>query len=76
MSKATDLTGLKYDRLTIIERRGTDEYGRALWLGKCVCGGHRIVSSSEFSGRANLHCGCMTGKLKPYYGTRHKHYDS
>ena len=73
-SRAADLIGAEFDMLTIVERRGTDDYGRAVWLAKCKCGGHRLITTGEFNGgRAHLNCGCVK-KIKSYHGSRRKPY--
>ena len=36
--KFTDLTGMKFERLTVIERTGTDKNGNPLWRCVCDCG--------------------------------------
>jgi len=48
MSKAEDLTGKKYGKLTILRRTGTDKWGSTQWLCKCDCGKEIIRSRAYF----------------------------
>ena len=38
MSKVIDETGKKYNKLTVLERDGSNSQGRAMWLCQCDCG--------------------------------------
>ena len=56
--KAKDLTGMNFGRLTVIERRGSDKQGKALWLCKCECGNEVIVRSNHLRSGNTTSCGC------------------
>ena len=56
--KAKDLTGRRYGRLTVIERRGSDKHGNALWLCKCECGNEVVVIGSHLRSHHTTSCGC------------------
>ena len=58
MGKLKDLTGRGYGRLTVIERRGSDKYGNAMWLCKCECGNEVIVRGSHLISDSTTSCGC------------------
>ena len=58
MGKAKDLTGRRYARLTVIERRGSDKHGKALWLCKCECGNEIIVRGDNLRSENTMSCGC------------------
>ena len=58
MGRAIDLTGMKYGRLTVIERRGSDKGGNALWLCKCDCGNEIVASSNNLKRGHTTSCGC------------------
>ena len=47
MSELKDLTGIKFGRLTVIERIGTNDRGEATWLCKCDCGKSKITYGSN-----------------------------
>lgn len=56
--KVKDLTGMRFGRLTVIERRGSDKRGNAMWLCKCECGNEVIVSSEHLRSGNTTSCGC------------------
>lgn len=57
MPKIIDLTGQKYQRLTVIKFAGLDKNG-AVWECKCECGNIKNVRSGDLrSGNTNS-CGC------------------
>lgn len=47
MAACIDLTGMKFGRLTVIERAGKTKQGNALWKCKCDCGNETIVRSTR-----------------------------
>lgn len=58
MSKVKDLTGLKFGRLTVIERVENNKDGRACWLCICECG-NQCVKSGKLLLRGHCNsCGC------------------
>lgn len=59
MAKAKDLTGLKFGRLTVIERTGTAKNGAALWRCVCQCGKDTIANASHLTGGFIQSCGCL-----------------
>ena len=42
MGKFKDLTGMKFNKLTVIEQAGHDCYGKILWRCLCECGNETI----------------------------------
>ena len=58
MGRAIDLTGKEFGRLTVIEKRGSDKHGNAMWLCKCECGNEVIVRSSNLRNGNTVSCGC------------------
>ena len=57
-----DLTGMKFGKLTVINRMGSNKHNAALWLCKCECGTEKIIpSGSLLSGQSNS-CGCLKSK--------------
>ena len=69
MSKANNLAGQRFGRLTALERAGRDKHGKALWHCSCDCGGALIVRASSLKSGATSSCGC---KHRPHggHGTR------
>lgn len=58
MAKLIDLTGHKYNKLTIVERRGSDKLGHPLWLCHCECGNYKICRGDKVKTGAIKSCGC------------------
>lgn len=62
---AVDLNGKKFGYLTVVERAGTANGNRALWLLECVCGTRVLRQSQSLrsSHRGKLKsCGCRHGE--------------
>jgi hypothetical protein len=84
MSKAIDLIGQKFGRLTVI-RRADSKSKDPRWLCKCECGAEKIVRSSCLRYGEAKSCGCISKQLnskshivhgKSYdYGRRNKRYE-
>jgi hypothetical protein len=72
MKEVIDLTGQKFGRLTVLERRGSNKQHNALWLCKCECGKEKIISSINLRKGKSKSCGCLRdmlheGKNNPSY---------
>jgi len=64
LSKAEDLTGQKFNRLTVIKRVDKPETRKnrgVYWLCKCDCGNERlpIASTGELKSNNTKSCGCL-----------------
>lgn len=58
MSRRIDLTGNKYNMLTVIEfaeKRGNESY----WLCRCDCGNEKIACGSKLKSGNTKSCGCL-----------------
>ena len=56
-----DLTGLPFDRLTVIQR-GPDSEGtraRSRWICQCECGNMCLILGESLQSRATRSCGCL-----------------
>lgn len=64
MSRAIDLTGQKFERLTAIRPTEKRDAGRCvIWLCLCDCGNEVFVSSNKLkSGGRYKSCGCLRGR--------------
>lgn len=51
-----DLTGMKFGRLTVIERA---ENKNACWRCKCDCGNEVVVNGDNLRSQHTLSCGCL-----------------
>ncbi|MDI6617892.1 MAG: hypothetical protein QME45_04330 [Clostridiales bacterium] len=58
MVKALDLTGEKFNRLTVIKRVKNDKWGSARWLCECECGNEAIVRTNDLRRGHTKSCGC------------------
>ena len=63
MSKAIDLTGQRFGRLTVVEFVGTDKRGNALWKCKCDCGNETVVRYSNLKSGHTTSCGCFRKEM-------------
>ena len=56
--KVKDLTGMKFGRLIVFERCGSDKHKNALWLCKCECGNEIVIRGSHLISGNTTSCGC------------------
>lgn len=59
MSKLKNLTGMKFGRLTVIERAENDKHGRARWLCHCDCGNEVVTNAGDLIRNHTQSCGCL-----------------
>lgn len=59
MSKFIDLTGQKFNNLTVEKRLKNDVGGVTVWLCKCDCGNYTKVRGSNLKNGAVKSCGCL-----------------
>lgn len=73
MAKLVDLSGHKYNKLLVVERRGADNLGHTLWLCKCDCGNYKICRGDKVKTGRIKSCGC--NNLQKYHGlSNHRLY--
>lgn len=70
MSKYIDLTGQKFKRLVVANKKGKDKNRHILWLCLCDCGQEVIVQSSHLITGHTQSCGCLKEEGN---NTKHKH---
>lgn len=68
--KTNDISGQKFNKLTAIERMGTDKNGRALWLCKCDCGNMIAVNITDLRTGRRKSCGCLKKERYNIIGQR------
>lgn len=56
--RAKDETGKTYGALTVIERAGSNEHGKALWKCRCQCGKEIVVDGTSLRTGNTTSCGC------------------
>lgn len=54
-----DMTGLRFGKLTVIEKAGNTKRGGAIWKCKCDCGNEKIVRGADLRSRHTQSCGCI-----------------
>ena len=72
MSKAKDLSGQKFGRLTVIQRAGSNKDGRATWLCICECGEIGIKTGKLLLNGHCKSCGCGEYENRVNNCTSHK----
>jgi 5-methylcytosine-specific restriction endonuclease McrA len=56
--RAGDMVGKKFNRLTVLERAGSDKYQNATWKCKCDCGNETTVAGNSLRNGNTKSCGC------------------
>ena len=55
-----DLTGQRFNKLTVLEFAGRDNQGKAQWLCECDCGRKTVVDGYNLSSGHVKSCGCWS----------------
>lgn len=71
MSGFIDLTGQKFDRLTVIKRMKNTKHNHAQWLCECICGKSSIVCSNSLRNGTTRSCGCLQQEARIKNNTKH-----
>ncbi len=58
MALAIDITGQKFGRLTVLERKENSKNGISRWLCRCDCGNLTVVLSTQLRKGRTKSCGC------------------
>lgn len=72
MSKLKDLTGQRFEKLTVINRAENTKQGMTQWLCKCDCGNEIITTGINLRSNHTKSCGCM--RIAAQYDS-HKKYN-
>lgn len=67
-----DLTGLTFNRLTVLEEAGSDSSKNALWLCQCSCGNTKTIKSKNITAGLVKSCGCLRSETSREVGLRSK----
>lgn len=65
--KALDLTGHKYNKLTVLHRQG-HRHGKPAWFCECECGGTKIVTGADLRKGNTTSCGCRMKERAKTHG--------
>lgn len=70
INKTQDLTGLKFNRLTVIEKNKelSKKRGESYWICKCDCGNIINVTSANLKNETTKSCGCYKSELASMLG--------
>lgn len=63
-ARAFDLTGQRFGRLTVIERKENDKNDNTMWLCRCDCGNTTIVQGTLLKNNHTLSCGCYAKEIR------------
>jgi hypothetical protein len=76
MSRALDLTGQTFGRLSVQNRAENSKRGKACWLCRCSCGTEKIVNSDSLKYGGTKSCGCfnkeqlsLIRRKRPFWAT-------
>ena len=69
--KFNDLTGKKFNRLTVISRVRKENDKRTYWLCKCDCGNETIVRADQLISGTTKSCRCLNDELAAKLGKSH-----
>lgn len=58
MSKALDLKGRRFGRLTVLERAENDKYKNSRWVCECDCGAVKTLYGKDLKNGSARSCGC------------------
>lgn len=58
-----DITGMRFERLSVQERSGVDHHGKVLWRCLCDCGAVVVVSGGSLRKGTTRSCGCLRRQL-------------
>lgn len=64
MTRAVDLTGQVFGRLTVAERSGSNKRGVSIWTCACVCGGTKEATSDNLRRGRTKSCGCLADEQR------------
>ncbi|MDG4944744.1 AP2 domain-containing protein [Staphylococcus agnetis] len=54
-----DMVGYRFRKCEVIERAGSNKYGKALWKVKCNCGNTFITLGTTIRSGGIISCGCV-----------------
>ncbi len=63
---AKDMVGLRFGRLLVCGRSGTNRWGAALWVCDCDCGGRAIINGKKLRSGHTQSCGCIKSEAARY----------
>lgn len=61
-----DITGMKFGKLTVLQRNGVTNNGKVMWLCQCECGNTTTVCGTDLRLGSTQSCGCLRSKGELY----------
>lgn len=74
MAQVNDLSGKKFNHLTVIKSVGSNEHGKMMWEVQCDCGNRKILLGTAIKNGGVKSCGCI--KNDGHSNLRHGMADS
>lgn len=75
MKYPKDITGIRFGRLTVIEKAGVKGAGKrgskSLWLCKCDCGNEKVILRNSLVSGITKSCGCLGRENKRTMHLKH-----
>lgn len=62
MPKRIDLTGQRFERLTVIKYYGKANDRHSLWVCECDCGNEKVISGNSLKAGLTKSCGCLNNE--------------
>lgn len=59
MGRLKDLTNIKFGKLTVQKRVGSNQYRKRLWLCQCECGNTIVSTTGDLTSGNTKSCGCL-----------------
>lgn len=63
MGISIDLTGKKFNKLTVLEKTDKRQFSNVIWKCKCKCGNITYVTSRNLTTAHTKSCGCLAKEL-------------
>lgn len=73
MGKFIDLTGQRFGRLSVVERKENNKHCNTMWLCQCDCGNEHIVCGSNLRRGDTKSCGCFQREQTSMANYQHGH---
>ena len=73
MPKLVDITGVRFGRITVVERSERKSANHRLWRCRCDCGRETYVQGPMLKTGRTTSCGCAKGRLVSDKVTAHGH---
>lgn len=73
MSEQLHLKGLKFGKLTVVDKATSTIHGKVRWLCRCDCGKEAIVVGAQLKGGRTKSCGCISSENTTKRNQKHRH---